>query len=133
TGASDEFGGYFARLAAHQRKINSQPALPAPSPSASTSTPTPLSSFQRQQAALSSTISSIESQLMNPKPWYHRGEISAAQRPSDSLLDAAVEVEYATKAREVMTREVNEQIEDIIRRRVSESRYDDPRPPPKPK
>ena len=120
--AEDEFGGHFARLASHQRRINAQPAAPP----AATSTAGPQSSFQRQQAALAPTIASIEAQLINPRPWYHRGEVTAAQRPSDSLLTQDLQVDYATKEKEVMTREVNERIEDLIRRRVAVSQYDDP-------
>ena len=120
----DEFGGYFARLAAQQRKLSARPPAAAAAASAAESAAA-LSSYGRQQAALQPTLASLEHQLVNPKPWYHRGEVSAMQRPADSLLQEELQVDWAGKEREVITAEVNEQIEDVIRRRVSEAQYDD--------
>ena len=130
----DEFGGFFARLASHRRasdkkaapQQSSQDASQPPSDSTSGAPDAPLSAFARQQAALSSTLQQLEQQLITPKPWYHRGEVSATDRPSDSLLTTDLQVESNVKQREVMTRAVNESIEEIVRRRVSEGRYDDP-------
>ena len=129
----DEFGGFFARLSSHRRAQEKKAQLPLPSPSTnptpdsnSTTPAAPLSHFAQQQQALSSTLHQLEQQLITPKPWFHRGEVSAMERPSDSLLTTDLQVESNVKQREVMTRAVNESIEEIIRRRVSEARYDDP-------
>ena len=129
----DEFGGYFARVASHRRAQAKKdaPALPPATelPEADTTSAAataPLSHFAQQQQALSSTLQQLEQQLITPKPWFHRGEVSATDRPSDSLLTTDLQVESNVKQREVMTRAVNESIEEIIRRRVSEGRYDDP-------
>ena len=131
----DEFGGFFARLASHRRaqdKKSSQqqphPQAAAQPPSASDSTKPAavLSHFAQQQQSLSSTLQQLEQQLITPKPWYHRGEVSAMERPSDSLLTTDLQIESNVKQREVMTRAINESIEEIVRRRVSEGRYDDP-------
>jgi len=128
----DEFGGFFARLASHRRAQDKKQSLQQPSPttpqppSDSTTPPAALSQFAQQQQSLSSTLQQLEQQLITPKPWFHRGEVSATDRPSDSLLTTDLQVESNVKQREVMTRAVNESIEEIVRRRVSEGRYDDP-------
>ena len=129
----DEFGGFFARLASHHRAQHKKaqqhnPATSAqPSADSTTTAPAaPLSQFAQQQKALSSTLQQLEQQLITPKPWFHRGEVSAMERPTDSLLTADLQVESNVKQREVMTRAINESIEEIIRRRVSEGRFDDP-------
>ena len=127
----DEFGGFFARLSSHRRAQQKKaPPPPSAQPSSdpnSTDAPTaPLSHFAQQQQALSSTLQQLEQQLITPKPWYHRGEVSAMERPTDSLLTTDLQVDSNVKQREVMTRAINESIEEVIRRRVSEGRYDDP-------
>jgi len=126
----DEFGGFFARLASHHRaqhkKQQPLPLTEQPSDSTTTTPTAPLSHFAQQQQALSTTLQQLEQQLITAKPWYHRGEVSAMERPSDSLLTTDLQVDSNVKQREVMTRAINESIEEIIRRRVSEGRYDDP-------
>ena len=130
----DEFGGFFARLASHRRaqqKKAEQPLSASSAQSSADSSSTvaaavPLSQFAQQQQALSSTLQQLEQQLITAKPWFHRGEVSAMERPTDSLLTTDLQVDSNVKQREVMTRAVNESIEELIRRRVSEGRYDDP-------
>lgn len=42
-------------------------------------------------------IAAIEKQLISEKPWHLSGEVTAAKRPVDSLLEEFVEFQAATK------------------------------------
>jgi U3 small nucleolar RNA-associated protein MPP10 len=85
-----------------------------------------LSSFEKSQIALKDQISALESeQLESQKPWSLRGEINARQRPSDSLLEEAVDFDNLSRPTPTITEERTEEIEDIIKRRIGESAWDD--------
>ena len=85
-----------------------------------------LSSFEKSQLALKTQIASLESeQLESQKPWALRGEINARQRPSDSLLEEAVDFDNLSRPTPMITEERTEEIEDIIRRRIGEAAWDD--------
>lgn len=85
-----------------------------------------LSSFEKQQLALRDQIAALESEnIRSNKPWALRGEINARQRPSDSLLEESVEFENLSRPTPQITEERTEEIEDIIRRRISEAAWDD--------
>lgn len=85
-----------------------------------------LSSFEKSQLALKAQIAALESeQLESQKPWSLRGEINARQRPSDSLLEEAVDFDNLSRPTPTITEERTEEIEDIIRRRIGEAAWDD--------
>jgi U3 small nucleolar ribonucleoprotein component len=85
-----------------------------------------LSSFERSQKVLKEQISALESEnVLSEKPWSLRGEINARQRPSDSLLEEAVDFDNLSRPTPQITEERSEEIEDIIKRRISEAAWDD--------
>lgn len=85
-----------------------------------------LSSFEKAQAALKYEISTLEAENLNAeRPWALRGEINARQRPSDSLLEEAVDFDNLSRPTPQITEERTEEIEDIIKRRISEAAWDD--------
>ena len=51
------------------------------------------SKSQRGAAALRAQISGLESFLLQDKPWELRGEVAARDRPQDSLLELAADIE----------------------------------------
>lgn len=85
-----------------------------------------LSSFERSQAALKMQITALESEnIESGKPWSLRGEINARQRPSDSLLEEAVDFDNLARPVPQITEERSEEIEDVIKRRIGEAAWDD--------
>lgn len=89
-------------------------------------TSTNQSTFEKAQKALRSQIEALEKENVDAeRPWALRGEINARQRPSDSLLEEAVEFEHTARATPQITEERTEAIEDIIKRRILEAAWDD--------
>ena len=85
-----------------------------------------LSSFEKSQLALKNEIATLEAeQVESQKPWALRGEINARQRPSDSLLEEAVDFDNLSRPTPQITEERTEEIEEIIKRRIGEAAWDD--------
>lgn len=85
-----------------------------------------MSSFEKSQAALKAEIAAIESEtLESDRPWALRGEINARQRPSDSLLEEAVDFDSLARPTPQITEERTEEIEEVIKRRIEEAAWDD--------
>jgi len=64
--------------------------------------------------------------MMNPKEWQLTGEVRAADRPKDSLLQVHVDFNTATKLPPTITRETTNGIEALIKQRVLDELFDDP-------
>lgn len=85
-----------------------------------------MSSFERAQAALKDQIAALETEnVESARPWSLRGEINARQRPSDSLLEEAVDFDNLSRPVPQITEERTEEIEDVIKRRIGEAAWDD--------
>lgn len=84
-----------------------------------------LSTFQKQQKALKRKIGNIEDGMLQEKTWAMRGEATRADRPADSLLEPEFEFEHASKPAPVMTTESTGNLEDIIKRRITDQLWDD--------
>ena len=85
-----------------------------------------LSSFEKTQVSLKAEIEAIESEtLQSDRPWALRGEINARQRPSDSLLEEAVDFDSLSRPTPEITEERTEEIEETIKRRIEEAAWDD--------
>ena len=88
-----------------------------------------LSSYQKQQQQIQAEIAALESELVADKKWTMKGEISSKDRPQDSLLDdpesASLDFDRTSKPVPVITQEVTESIEDLIKRRIKEGEFDD--------
>ena len=54
-----------------------------------------------------------------------RGEVVAKDRPENSLLSVVTDVERASKPVPIITQEYTVSIEDMIRKRISDGRFDD--------
>ncbi|ODQ68565.1 hypothetical protein NADFUDRAFT_45089 [Nadsonia fulvescens var. elongata DSM 6958] len=83
------------------------------------------STHEKEKEALMNQISQLENELVSAKPWALRGEARARDRPSDSLIEVDVEFERGSKPVPVITQEVTESLEDLIRRRVKNYEFDD--------
>ncbi len=85
----------------------------------------PQSNFEKQQARLKRTIVQMEADNIAEKDWTLRGEVNATHRPVDSLLQEDLEFEHLGKLAPVVTVEVTESIESIIKKRIKDAAWDD--------
>ncbi|KAJ3042072.1 u3 small nucleolar ribonucleoprotein MPP10 [Rhizophlyctis rosea] len=84
-----------------------------------------LSTFEKQQLKLQKSIDELEAEAVAAKPWTLKGEASAKARPSNSLLEEDLEIEYAAKPVPVITEEKTASLEDLIRQRIKDQLFDD--------
>lgn len=88
-----------------------------------------LSSFEKQQQKIQGEIAKLEAELVAEKKWTMKGEVRSGDRPRDSLLDdeeaPTLEFDRTSKPVPVITEEVTETIEDLIKRRVRNDEFDD--------
>ncbi|SCU79325.1 LAFA_0B02322g1_1 [Lachancea sp. 'fantastica'] len=84
-----------------------------------------LSTFQRQQLEIQRQIAQLEKEAVAEKKWALKGEVKAKDRPDDALLTEDIEFERTSKPVPVITAEVTESLEDLIRRRVLHFEFDD--------
>lgn len=85
------------------------------------------STFERQQENLQKEISQLEDELVAEKKWTMKGEVKSSQRPEDSLLNDQEDFDFdrVGKPVPIITEEVTETIEDLIRKRIKNDEFDD--------
>ncbi|TDH68831.1 hypothetical protein CCR75_005570 [Bremia lactucae] len=84
-----------------------------------------LSTHQRQRQRLQKEIQVLEQEAIGEKPWLLKGEVRAAVRTENSLLEAVLDYDRPVKAAPVITEEVSIALEDMIKKRILEDDYDD--------
>lgn len=88
-----------------------------------------LSSFEKQQQQIQNEISKLEAELVADKKWTMKGEVRSLDRPADSLLadEAAGSMQFDRTAKPVpvITEEVTETLEELIKRRIRDGVFDD--------
>lgn len=84
-----------------------------------------LSSFERQQQQIQKEIAQLETEAIAEKKWAMKGESKAKDRPMDSLLNEELDFERTAKPVPIITKEVTESLEEMIRRRIKEDNFDD--------
>lgn len=82
------------------------------------------SAHERRQAKLGEEIRKMESELVAKRAWTLSGEASAGSRPMNSLLEEDLDFEHAGKPIPVITEEVSEELEDLIKRRIIAGEFD---------
>ena len=85
----------------------------------------PRSSHQKRQAALTAEIRRLEAAAVAKRDWTLSGEARATDRPVNSLLEEDLEFERAGKPIPVITQEVSEDIEALIKRRIIAREFDE--------
>lgn len=83
------------------------------------------SAHERRQAKLAEEIRKLESANVAEKKWALAGEAKAADRPKHSLLDEELDFEHVGKPVPVITPEVSESIEEMIKRRILAQEFDE--------
>ncbi|KAH8887745.1 Mpp10 protein [Thozetella sp. PMI_491] len=83
------------------------------------------SAHERRQAKLSEEIRKLESELVAQRAWTMSGEAAAPDRPLNSLLEEDIEFEHAGKPLPVITEEISESIEALIKRRILAQEFDE--------
>lgn len=85
----------------------------------------PRSSHQKRQLALTAEIRRLEAAAVAKRDWTLSGEARAADRPINSLLEEDLEFERTGKPIPVITQEVSEDIEALIKRRILAKEFDE--------
>ncbi|KAL7273619.1 U3 snoRNP protein [Rhizina undulata] len=83
------------------------------------------SAHQKRQSALTEQIRQLELANVAKKEWTLAGEARANDRPLNSLLEEDLEFERAGKPVPVITQEVTENLEDMIKRRILAAQFDE--------
>ncbi|KAG8220435.1 Mpp10 protein-domain-containing protein [Butyriboletus roseoflavus] len=84
-----------------------------------------MSTHEQRLAALHTEIQALEAENVAAKEWTLLGEASARARPHDSLLQEDLEFERATRHIPIVTDAVVAALEERIKTRIKESRFDD--------
>ncbi len=83
------------------------------------------SAHERRQAKVAEEIRKLESELVAKRAWTLAGEASAADRPMNSLLEEDMDFEHVGKPVPVITEDVSESIEELIKRRILAHEFDE--------
>lgn len=84
-----------------------------------------VSSYEKRTAALREEIALLEAENVGPKDWVLMGEANSRARPQNSLLEEDLEFERIMKAVPMTTTESIQQLEDRIKARIIQGRFDD--------
>ena len=91
----------------------------------SRSTKANLSTHEKQVAKINSEIRRLEAAAVSKRDWTLSGEALAADRPVNSLIEEDLDFERAGKPVPVITAEVTEEIEALIKRRILNREFDE--------
>ncbi|KAI1207364.1 Mpp10 protein [Annulohypoxylon truncatum] len=83
------------------------------------------SAHERRQVKLAEEIRKLEAANVAKREWVLSGEAQAADRPMNSLLEEDLDFEHVGKPVPVITAEVSESIEDMIKRRILAQEFDE--------
>lgn len=83
------------------------------------------STHERRQAALQQEIRKLEQELVSKRDWQLAGEARATDRPQNALLEEDLDFERVGKPVPVITAEVSEDIEALIKRRIVAREFDE--------
>lgn len=84
-----------------------------------------LSSFEKRQEKLKRQIVAMEDGSLMEKPWQLSGEVGAAMRPENSLLEEHLMFDHTSRTAPEITEETTQNLEDIIRQRIKDKAWDD--------
>ncbi|RKU46658.1 U3 snoRNP protein [Coniochaeta pulveracea] len=83
------------------------------------------STHERRQAKLAEEIRKLEAEAVAKRDWTLSGETTGTERPINSLLEQDLAFEHVGKPVPVITEEVSESIEELIKRRILAQEFDE--------
>ncbi|PWA02579.1 hypothetical protein BB558_001274 [Smittium angustum] len=83
------------------------------------------STFEKYQEKMREQIEKLEEEAVSKKEWTMTGEIGSRLRPIDSLLGEHLDYDYVQKPVPVITKEVTESLEEMIKRKIIAAEFDD--------
>ncbi|KAL8140800.1 hypothetical protein V2J09_006821 [Rumex salicifolius] len=83
-----------------------------------------LSRHEIEQKKIQAKIAEMEKANLDPRTWTMQGEVTAAKRPLNSALEADLDFEHNVRPPPIITEEVTVSIEEIIKKRINEGRFD---------
>ncbi|KAK4042623.1 Mpp10 protein-domain-containing protein [Parachaetomium inaequale] len=83
------------------------------------------SAHDRRQAKVAEEIRKLEAELVAKRAWTLSGEATAVDRPVNSLLEEDMDFEHVGKPVPVITEDVSESIEELIKRRILAQEFDE--------
>lgn len=84
-----------------------------------------MSTHEKQRAVIAAEIRRLEAANVSKRDWTLSGEARAAERPLNSLIEEDLEFERVGKPVPVITAEVSEEIEQLIKRRILAREFDE--------
>lgn len=84
-----------------------------------------MTTHEKRMAALQAQIKELEAENVAKKDWVLMGEATSRSRPQDSLLQEDLEFERTMKAVPVITETVVQGLEERIKARIKDGRFDD--------
>ncbi|RZC72017.1 hypothetical protein C5167_035209 [Papaver somniferum] len=84
-----------------------------------------LSTYEKEQKKQRAKIEEMEKANMETKSWNMLGEVSAAERGKNTALEVDLDFEHNVRPAPVITEEVTQSLEDLIKKRVLEGHFDD--------
>jgi U3 small nucleolar RNA-associated protein MPP10 len=84
-----------------------------------------MSTHEKQRAAIAAEIRRLEAASVAKRDWTLSGEARGADRPLNSLIEEDMEFERVGKPVPVITAEVSEEIEQLIKRRILAREFDE--------
>ncbi|KAG1825971.1 U3 small nucleolar ribonucleoprotein complex, subunit Mpp10 [Suillus subaureus] len=84
-----------------------------------------MTTYEKRMAALQTQIKELEAENVAKKDWVLTGEATSRSRPQDSLLQEDLEFERTMKAVPVITEAVVQGLEERIKARIKDDRFDD--------
>ncbi|CAL1367497.1 unnamed protein product [Linum trigynum] len=84
-----------------------------------------LSTHEKEVQKIKSEIEKMEKANLDPKTWTMQGEVTAANRPKNSALEVDLDFEHNVRPVPVITEEVTQSLEEIIKKRIIEGQFDD--------
>ncbi|CAN1179684.1 M phase phosphoprotein 10 [Linum perenne] len=87
--------------------------------------PQVLSTHEKELQKKRAEIEKLEKANLDPKIWTMRGEVTAADRPNNSALEFDLDFEHNVRPVPVITEEVTQSLEEMIKKRILEGQFND--------
>jgi U3 small nucleolar RNA-associated protein MPP10 len=84
-----------------------------------------ISSHEKQRARITNEIRRLEAANVAKKEWMLAGEARAIQRPSNSLIENDLDFERIGKPVPVITHQISEELEQLVKRRILAKEFDE--------